>query len=372
MDLKELIQNNIEKIKHLQMMLHENAELSFQEYKTQQIIIDFFNSIEIPTKKLISTGVVATLNNEDTCIGLRADMDALPVSGVSHACGHDYHMTIISGVALVLKELGYEKCVKFIFQPGEEAEGGAAPMIQEGVLENPSVNSMIGFHVWPNVLVGTVEAAGGPSMASVDDFHIVFKGLGGHAAMPYLCKNPLYPAMDFIKTINEKSMMEISPLDAHVITFSSLQSGNTPNVIPDECTLLGTVRTFDNTVRSKIHEDMLKISSLSADKYGCDVNVKYNFQYPPLINDESLTNSFIGVTKALIGEDHVLPLQKTFAAEDFAYFAEKVPSVHFRLGIADDTKGLCPLHSTTFDVSEDAILNGIYIITNFILAITEK
>jgi hippurate hydrolase len=362
----------MEKIQSLQSRLHQNAELSYQEYKTQEVIIDFFNSIEIPASKLLSTGVVAVLNTADSCIAIRADMDALPVDGVSHACGHDYHMAVVSGVALVLKELGYKKCVKFIFQPGEEAEGGAAPMIQEGVLENPCVGKMIGFHVWPNLSVGAVEAAAGPSMASVDDFNIVFKGMGGHAAMPYLCKNPLYPAIDFIQATNNKLRMEIDPLDAHVITFSSLQSGNTPNVIPDECVVQGTVRTFNNSLRNKIYEDMLKIASLCADKYGCDATVNYSFQYPPLINDESLANSFVSITKDLIGENNVLPLQKTFAAEDFAYFAEKVPSVHFRLGIADENKGLSPLHSVNFDVSEDTIFYGIYIIINFILSLSDN
>jgi hippurate hydrolase len=362
----------MEKIENLQSNLHQNAELSYREYKTQEIIIDFFNSIEIPTSKLVSTGVVAVLNNADSCIAIRADMDALPVNGVSHACGHDYHMAIVSGVALVLKELGHKKCVKFIFQPGEEAEGGAAPMIQEGVLENPHVTKMIGFHVWPNLSVGTVEAASGPSMASVDDFKVVFKGMGGHAAMPYLCKNPLYPAIDFIQTMNEKNTMEIDPLDAHVITFSSLQSGNTPNVIPDECIIQGTVRTFNNCLRNKIYEDMQKTAPLCADKYGCDVKVNYSFQYPPLINDESLANRFASITKDLLGENNVLPLQKTFAAEDFAYFAEKVPSIHFRLGIADENKGISPLHSANFDVSEEALFYGIYIITNFILSLSDN
>jgi hippurate hydrolase len=371
-NLKDTIQNNLEKIQHLRKQLSENAELSFQEFKTQEILTEFFNALNIPTNPLVSTGVVATLNNADTCIAIRADMDALPVNGISHACGHDYHMAIASGVALVLKEMGYEKSVKFIFQPGEEAEGGAAPMIREGVLENPKVSSMIGFHVWPNVLTGTIEASAGPSMASVDDFRIVFQGLGGHAAMPDLCKNPLYPAIDFIQTINEKSMLEISPLQPHVITFSSLQSGNAPNVIPDECVVLGTVRTFDNHVRNKIYQDMLHISALCAEKYGCTTDVKYDFQYPPLINDASMTNRFIDITRELIGDEKVLPLQRTFAAEDFAYFAEKVPSVHFRLGIADGSKGLHPLHSTSFDASEEAIFHGIYIIANFILEITDK
>jgi hippurate hydrolase len=353
-------------------MLNQNAELSFQEFRTQDIITSFFNSINITTKKMVSTGVVATLNNDDTCIALRADMDALPVNGVSHACGHDYHMAIVSGVALVLKELGYEKTVKFIFQPGEETEGGAAPMIQEGVLDNPSVYNMIGFHVWPNLSVGTIEVSGGPSMASVDEFRFEFKGKGGHAAMPYLCKNPLYPAMDFIKTINEKSMMGITPLDSHVVTFSSLQCGNAPNVIADQCTVLGTVRTFNNNIRNKLHENMLKASTLCAEKYECNVDVKYNFQYPPLINDDTFTNKFISISKALIGNNNVLPLQRTFAAEDFAYFAEKIPSVHFRLGVADDVKGRYPLHSADFDASDDAIFYGIYILTNFILSLSDK
>ncbi|OGO78663.1 MAG: amidohydrolase [Clostridiales bacterium GWB2_37_7] len=371
MNTIEAIQNNLDKVKLLRNKLSQNAELSYQEYKTQQIIVDFFDSIHVPASKLFSTGVVAAMNNEEPCIALRADMDALPVNGVSHACGHDYHMVIVCGVALVLKELGYKKCLKFIFQPGEESDGGAAPMIQEGVLDNPKVSNMIGFHVWPNVLVGTVEAAAGPSMASVDDFQIIIKGKGGHAAMPYLCKNPLYPAMDFIQTINEKSKLEITPLDSHVITFSSLQCGNAPNVISDECIVLGTVRTFNNDVRNKIHADMLKTSAICAEKYGCTIDVKYNFQYPPLLNDASFTDRFISITKELIGEKNVLPLQRTFAAEDFAYFAEKVPSVHFRLGIADEQKGQHPLHSTSFDAHEDAIFHGIHIITNFILSITD-
>ena len=241
-------------------------------------------------------------------------------------------------------------------------------MIKEGVLENPQVNYMIGFHVWPNVKVGTIEVASGASMASVDDFHISFIGNGGHAATPHLCKNPMYPAMEFIQSMNIQSRIENNPLDSHIITFASIQCGNAPNVIAEECKVLGTVRTFNNELRNKLYEDILKNSHLCAEKYGCKVEVKYDFQYPPLISNESLTNKFIDITKTLIGADKVLPLEKTFAGEDFAFFAEKVPSVHFRLGIADMNKGIHPLHSPNFDASEDAILNGIYIITNFILS----
>lgn len=368
MDIRELIEENIDIIKDLRKKLNINAELSFKEYKTQGIILDFLKELGIDTKVLAGTGVSATLNFADSCIAVRADMDALPVNGVSHACGHDYHMAIVLGTALILKKLGYQKAVKFIFQPAEETEGGALPMIKEGVLLNPLVKYMIGFHVWPNVKVGTIEVAGGASMASVDNFYARFIGKGGHAATPHLCKNPIYPAIEFIQSMNIQGRIENNPLDAHVVTFASVQCGNAANVIAEKCEVSGTVRTFNNELRNKIHEDILKNSNLCAEKYGCKVELKYEFEYPPLVSDESLTNKFIDITKALIGSDKVLPLEKTFAAEDFAYFAEKVPAVHFRLGIEDKDKGIHPLHSPNFDASEEAILNGIYIITNFILS----
>lgn len=369
MNIEQLITESLDEIKTLRLKLHENAELSYKEFNTQRIILDFFKKLQLNTGCFFNTGVVATLNNGEECIAVRADMDALPVNGVSHACGHDYHMAIAAGTALVLKKFGFDKCVKFIFQPAEEAEGGALPMIREGVLENPKVTNMIGFHVWPNVKVGTIEVSSGASMASVDDFHITFIGKGGHAAMPHMCKNPLYPAMDFIDTINFKSRIETNPLDSHIVTFSSMQCGSAPNVIADQCKILGTVRTFNNELRNKLYEDIKSTASLSAEKYGCTVDFKYTFQYPPVVSDEFFTKKFITLTKNLIGEKNVLPIEKTFAAEDFAFFAEKVPSVHFRLGIADNLRGLSPLHSPNFDASEDAIFNGIAILVNFIAGI---
>lgn len=369
MDIRELIEKNIDIIKDLRKRLNINAELSFEEYKTQDIILDFLKELDISTKVLANTGVVGILNSYDSCIAVRADMDALPVNGISHACGHDYHMAIVLGTALILKKLGFSKSVKFIFEPGEETKGGAVPMIKEGVLENPKVNYMIGFHVWPNVSVGNIEVSSDASMASVDDFHVKFIGKGGHAATPHLCKNPMYPAMEFVQSMNIQSRIENNPLDSHIITFASIKCGNAHNVIAEECEVLGTVRTFDSGLRNKLYEDILKNSHLCAEKYGCKVELKYDFQYPPLVSDELLTNKFIDITKALIGAEKVLSLEKTFAAEDFAFFAEKVPSVHFRLGIKDKNKGSYPLHSPNFDASDEAILNGIYIITNFILSL---
>lgn len=368
LEIKKVIKENIEEIKILRKTLNQNAELAFTEYKTQSIILDFLKNLGLDTQIFAKTGISAILNPSDECIAVRADMDALSVNGVSHACGHDYHMAIALGTALVLKKMGYNKCVKFIFQPAEECVGGAMPMIKEGILETPSVKSMLGFHVWPNVKVGTIEVSRGPSMASVDDFYITFKGKGGHAAMPNLCKNPIYPAINLIQSINTKSIIENNPLNSHVITFSSVQCGNTPNIISELCKVLGTVRTFDNALRNKIHEEILKTSSLCAEQFGCTVEVEYKFNYPPVISDNAMTEDFIRVTKSLIGDENVKPLEKTFAAEDFSFFAERVPSVHFRLGIADGEKGSYPLHSPHFSVSDESIFYGIYILANYILS----
>jgi amidohydrolase len=371
MSLKDIINQRITFIKEIREQLHDNAELAFDEHKTREIIIGCLKEIDssIDIKNYAGTGLAAVMNNGESCIAVRADMDALPINGVFHGCGHDYHMAVSLGVAQVLKDIGYKNCIKFIFQPAEEGSGGALPMIEEGVLENPIVTNVIGFHVWPEVPVGQIEVSPGPSMASVDDFHITFTGKGGHAAMPYKCLNPIYPSIDFIETINIKSRIEQDPLNPHIITVSSIQSGSAPNVIADTSKVLGTVRTFDSVQRHKLYEEIDRTAKLSADKYNCSVDVHYEFQYPPLISEKNLTENFISTTKSLIGSDNVKPLEKTFAAEDFSFFAEKVPSVHFRLGICDGEKGMYPLHSPHFDVHDESLYYGIYIITNFIISL---
>lgn len=367
MNLEQLIRDNLEPIINLRNTLHNNAELSHKEFKTQKIVLDFLKSLDIPTQVYAGTGVAGVLNSGQDCIAVRADMDALPVNGVSHVCGHDYHMAVVLGTAYILKKLNYHKGVKFIFQPAEEADGGALPMINDGVLDNPKVSEILGFHVWPGVKVGTIEVTGGPSMASVDEFTITFKGVGGHAAMPHLCKNPLYPAIDLVQSMNIKSRAENDPLDSHVVTFSSIQAGEASNVIADECIVRGTVRTFNSELRDKLYRDIVKTANLCADKFDCTVDIAYNFEFPPLLSDFPLADKFADVTKKLIGENNVLPLTKTFAGEDFGFFTERVPGVHFRLGIEDGEKGNHPLHSPYFDASEESIFYGIYIMVNYIL-----
>jgi len=358
--ISELIRSKLAEIKKLREILSLNAEISYKEFNTQKILLDFLNDLGLETSVIYNTGVSAVLNKGEDCIALRADMDALPVNGVSHVCGHDYHMAVLLGIALVLKELGYKKCVKFIFQPAEEDEGGALPMIEEGVLENPRVTEIIGLHVWPKLEVGKISVSMGSSMASVDDFHVTFKGVGGHAAMPEAFINPIYPAIEFIENIkiqNEDSLVSIA----------CINSGSVPNIIFPEAIVKGTVRTFDVKLRGTLKEKIISSANIVAKKYGCQVDIYYSWQYPPLINDKMLAKEFIDKAKIILGDENVPPLIRTFAAEDFSFFAEKVPAVHFRLGIADEEKGLAPLHSPFFSVNDEALFYGIYVITNFLM-----
>lgn len=367
MDIDKLIKDNLPPIQNLWHQLHHNPELAFKEYNTHDIIVKFLNDFDIKGTSIANTGYLATIGSEIKCLGIRADMDAIPVDGVNHCCGHDFHMAIVAGTALILKQLNISKTVKFIFQPAEESIGGATHIIQEGGLKNPEVEAIIGFHVWPTVPVGKIELAPGPTMAAVDDFIVTFKGKGGHAAMPHLCKNPLYPAMDFINKVTIKSRIENNTLNPHVITFPTLICGGANNVIDETAEVRCTMRTFDKKFRPVLRKMVEDSAKLSAESYGCEVDIETLILYPAVHNDEKLTKTFSDVTASLIGRENILPLEKTFAAEDFSYYCNEIPSVHFRLGIFDGEKGSYPLHSPNFSGSLDSLYWGIYILTNFIL-----
>lgn len=367
MDLKEIIKEKLPLIKEIRKELNENPELAFEEYKTQKIIQQALDSFGISNYTCAKTGVVALLNEGEEAIAVRADMDALPINGVSHSCGHDYHMAIGLGTALVLKALGCEKTVKFIFQPAEELIGGAVPMIEAGVLEKPKVKYMIGYHVWPGLEVGKLEIGAGATMASIDDFHITIKGVGGHGAMPHKCKNPILPAVDIIQSLQLKSRTAVDPLKPHVITVSSISAGEATNVIPETALLKGTVRTFDEGLRQQLAVMIKETASTVASNYGCEAMIDYCYEYPPLISHKELTERFYQETTKILGKENILPLEQSFGGDDFAYFSQNVPSVHFRAGIEGSGRGSHPLHSPYFDADEEVLFYAIYAVVNFIL-----
>ncbi len=367
MELKDLIKEKLPIIKEIRKNLNENPELAFEEYKTQKIIQQSLASFGINNYTCAKTGVVGILNEGEEAIAVRADMDALPINGVSHSCGHDYHMAIGLGAALVLKEIGCEKTVKFIFQPAEELIGGAVPMIEEGVLKNPEVKSMIGYHVWPGLQVGKLQIGTGATMASIDDFHITIKGVGGHGAMPHKCKNPILPAVDIIQSVQLKSRTAVDPLKPHVITFASISAGEATNVIPETALLKGTVRTVDESLRQQLAVMIEETAKNVALNYGCEAMIDYSYEYPPLISNEELTEEFYKETVKIFGEENILSLDQSFGGDDFAYFSQQVPSVHFRAGIEGSGRGSHPLHSPYFDADEEVLFYAIYAVVNFIL-----
>ncbi|WAM34533.1 M20 family metallopeptidase [Caldicellulosiruptor morganii] len=375
MDLKqnriaEAIQKNLKMFENIQRQLHNIAELSFEEYKTQEFIIKTLTEWGIENYPVARTGVIGLLNRSEECIAIRADMDAILVDGKpKHACGHDFHMAIVLGVAKTLVDIGYKKCVKFIFQPAEEGPGGAKKVIEEGGLKNPDVKKMIGFHVWPNLDVGMIEVSNGAIMASVDDFEIEFIGKGGHAAMPELTRNPIYPAIDFIQSMNNFLNAYSKKTSPFHVSFSSILSGETYNVIANTCKIKGTVRTFDDEIQKFVYTNLQKLAKFSAEKFNCDVNINYYFQYPLLINNSQVAEEFSNLSKRLLGSKNVLNAQISFTAEDFAFYCKEVPSFYFRLGIKENGKGENPLHSPFFDASEKSIFYGIYLIVNYLLAI---
>jgi hippurate hydrolase len=368
--LKDTIRKNMELFINIRRDLNRLAELSYKEFKTQKYITERLSEWGIENFPTAKTGVIGIINRSDECIGIRSDMDAILVEGQPrHCCGHDFHMAVVLGTAKVLVDMGFERCVKFIFQPAEEGPGGAKRVIQEGGLENPKVIKLLGFHVWPGVDVGTIEVSSGAIMASVDDFEIEFIGKGGHAAMPEVTKNPIYPAVDFIQSGNNFFSAFSNKLSPFHISFSSINSGETFNVISETCKIKGTVRTFDSNMQDFICKNIKNLAKSSAQKYNCQVNINYQFQYPPLINNQQITEEFIAVAKKLLGPENVKKAIPSFTAEDFAFYCQKVPSVYFRLGIKEKSKGENPLHSPYFEASENSIFYGIFLLAGYLLAI---
>ncbi|MEZ0536255.1 M20 family metallopeptidase [Caldicellulosiruptoraceae bacterium PP1] len=362
--ISEILQDVIE----IQKNLNSIPELAFNEYKTQNYIKNILNNVDIQTIKCADTGLIGVLNDGPTCIAIRADMDAIVSDGnIMHACGHDYHMSIAIGVAMTLKKMGFDRCVKFIFQPGEEGSGGAKKMIDEGVLEKPQVQALIGLHVWPNLEVGKIALNDGPIMASVDDFELTFIGKGGHAAMPQDVINPIYPAIDTIQTINNIMLLRYDKFDPVHISFSSITAGSLPNVVPSKCIVKGTVRTYNDQLREKIHNNINEIANLAARKYECSCNFIYNYQYPALINHKELANQFIEFAKNYLGNHNVEIAEPSFTAEDFSFYCKKVPSIYFRLGIKEEDIGTYPLHSSNFSASKKSLYYGIKTLVGFIL-----
>ena len=371
--------------------LHSHPELSFKEFETSKFVQQKLDDWNIKCQVMATTGVVGIIKGKNTntkVIALRADMDALPIreqneidyrsknEGVMHACGHDVHTTCLLGAAKILNELKdeWEGTIKLIFQPGEERNpGGASLLIKEGVLENPKPDAIFALHVHPGLEAGKLSFRSGMVMASADEIYITITGKGGHAAAPHLTADTILTASQLVVNLQQVISRMNNPFNPSVLSITSIQGGNTTNVIPGEVNLIGTFRAMNEEWRFQAHGLIRKICNSTAEMSGADISVLIDVGYPFVSNDEKLT--FMAKQKAaeFAGAENVEETEMRMGAEDFAFYSHKIPACFFRLGVGNKEKNInAGVHTPLFNIDETAISNGIGIMAWLGASVTIK
>jgi len=379
MDILSMAKNIEKEIINLRRHIHQNPELSFQEFETAKLIENYLKNLpSVKVLRLGKTGVVGILEGKlsgsKQTLALRADIDALPIQemtnlffsskkeGIMHACGHDIHTSVLLGTVKILSNLTNEfsGIVKFIFQPGEEKMGGAQQLIQQGVLSNPDVSAILALHCWPEIPTGTVGIKKGAMMASSDFLNLKILGETGHAAHPHKCVDPITITANIITALQTIISRELSPTEAAVISFGQIYGGTAPNIIPGEVELSGTVRTINSITRNSMPERIKRISENIAKGFRGKAQVEYTFGCGPVISDEGLVHKFEKAAQKTLGENKLIYLTKpSMGSEDFAYYLEKIPGLFFRIGTRNPKEPFVPLHSSYFKADEESIITGI-------------
>ena len=357
--------------------VHQHPELSYGEVETSAFISKKLKALGIKAKTGVGGyGIIALIGSgKGSCVGLRADMDALPVgettdlpfkslnNGVMHACGHDTHVAMLLGAAMLLKKHEGELngTVKLIFQPAEEdgGRGGALPMIEAGAMEAPHVDYVFGLHISGDYPSRTFALRPGPTMAAPDGFRITIRGKGGHGSQPQSTIDPVFIAAQLITALQGIRSRMMDPTEPFVLSVCSVNSGTKDNIIPDEAVILGTIRTFSNGVREKAKKLLRIISRKTCSVFGagCEVEFVEN-AYPVTVNDPDCTGKVVTLLKGIKGTKTVeSPL--IMGGEDFSRFLEKAPGVFYFLGTKNSKKGcIYPNHSSKFQVDEDVLKFG--------------
>lgn len=369
--IKTLAEKYFNRVVELRRAIHAHPELAYEEESTAALVkkelVDLGWKVLPPMAK---TGVVALLECKQPdlrCIGLRADMDALPIqeqnncsyasvhTGKMHACGHDAHTANLLGVAMILSELRNELTgtYKLIFQPSEEKmPSGAAAMIAEGVLLHPKVDKMLGWHVHPEMQSGKVGFRPGKFMASADEIYLTVIGKGGHAAQPHQFISPLIISAEILLALQQYTDIE-TPV---VLTFGKITADGATNVVPEKAYLAGTLRCFDEEQRKAMHEVIQQTCLSIAQKHNANCEVNIVVGYPVLVNDEALTQQCIDLAGVYLGNANVVDLPQRMGAEDFAFYSHHVPVCFYRVGVGNVARNIqSPIHSATFDIDEDAL-----------------
>ncbi len=372
-DIKKLVQQHKDLIINTRRDLHRIPEPAYTEEKTSAYLAEYLKKGDLEVQTGIAkTGVVGLmkLTAPGKTLMIRSDIDALPVSeetglpfastheGAMHACGHDGHMAMVLGAATILNKVKdkLKGNIKFLFQPAEEGPGGAKPMIQAGVMENPHVDYSIGCHVWPAIPEGTIGVKAGHLMAAMDRFDIKIIGKGGHGAMPHLCVDALEVGTQVVNALQRIASRQMNPLSPTVVTIGSFHAGTTFNVIPGEAELCGTTRTFDRDIWNSWPERIEKIVRGVCQSMGADYELKYAQGYPPLFNDESMSEVVRRCAGDVVGKGQIIEPEPTMGGEDMAFYLEKSKGCFFFLGVGRE--GCAPLHNAKFDLNEEVLSIG--------------
>jgi amidohydrolase len=362
--------------------IHAHPELCFEEKRTADLVANKLTEWGIPILRgMGETGVVGIIKkgNSPRAIGLRADMDALPMqeintfahaskhAGKMHACGHDGHTAMLLGAAHYMMQHGdFDGTVYAIFQPAEEGGGGARRMIEDGLFEKCPMDAVFGMHNWPGIPVGQFGVTAGPMMASSNEFEVIVKGKGAHAAQPHKAIDPIMIAIQIAQSWQTIISRNKSPIDAGVLSVTQIHSGSATNVIPDEATLIGTVRTFTTGVLDMIETRMRAVAEHTAAAFDAEIEFHFHRNYPPLINHEKETAFAANVLRSVVGEQNVdACVEPTMGAEDFAFMLQEKAGCYVFIGNGEGVHrdaghglGPCNLHNPSYDFNDELLPIG--------------
>ena len=373
-NIRSEVKDIAEEIISIRRDIHKHPELGFEVHRTAELVSKHLNNLGFEVSTGIGkTGVVGDLigKNDGPTIGLRADMDALPIQetsdlpyssvneGVMHACGHDGHTAMLLGAATIIKQL-QDKLngnVRFIFQPAEEGDGGARYMIEDGCLD--SVNEIYGIHLWNYQQYGEVGVKEGPILAAADVFSITIKGVGGHGAAPQGTVDAVLVSAHLITALQSIVSRNTNPLESTVITIGQINGGHNFNVIADEIVLKGTARSYTEENRQLIKNRMKEIISGVEKTFSAEIDITYSEGYPPTVNDKNTYDKLMKSAQKIVGDKCGFPYL-SMGGEDFSYYAERIPGCFFFVGSSPSNKKLrsVPHHCSHFDIDENALLIG--------------
>lgn len=389
--IPEILQAQAE-IQAIRRDIHAHPELCFEEQRTADVVARNLQSWGIEVHRgLGTTGLVGVIRNGNSArtIGLRADMDALPLqeanifghrsqhAGKMHACGHDGHTAMLLGAARHLAQhKPFDGTVHLIFQPAEEGGGGAREMINDGLFDRFQCDAVFGLHNWPGMPVGAFATRAGPLMASSNEFRIVVRGKGAHAAMPHNGNDPVFTAAQIVSALQGIITRNKRPIDTAVISVTQFHAGDATNIVPDQAWIGGTVRTFTVPVLDLIERRMEEVARAVATAFDCTIEYEFHRNYPPTINSEAETGFATSVAAELVGVANVdSNAEPTMGAEDFSFMLQHRPGCYLFLGNGDGAHresghgiGPCMLHNPSYDFNDELLPVG----STFFVRLVEK